>query len=129
MLREVSLISVGILKDYFKKIENNYKGKINFINIKESNKRLESNSILNMINKNKNSLYVLFDLNGTKNLNEINKIKNINKHVYFIIGGSEGVCDEVRNKCNYVIKLSDFTYPHQIFKLITLQFVEKMFLK
>lgn len=127
MLRKVSLISVGTLKDYFKKVEKCYKNKINFINIKESNRRLESSSILNIINKNKNSLYVLFDLNGTKNLNEINKFKNINKYIYFIIGGSEGVSDEIRYKCNYVIKLSDFTYPHQIFKLIVLQFVEKMF--
>lgn len=123
------MISVGTLKDYLKKSEENYKGPIDLINIKESNRILESKSILNVINKNKDSLYVLFDLNGVKDLSEVNELKNVNKNIYFIVGGSEGVCDEIRTKCNYVIRLSDFTYPHQIFRLIALKFIEKIFYK
>ena len=119
MLRKVSLISVGTLKDYFKKSEKYYKGSVDLI-IK---------SILKIINKNKDSLYVLFDVNGVRDLGEINKLKNINKNIYFIVGGSEGVCNEIKTKCNYTIRLSSFTYPHQIFRLIALKFINEMFYK
>ena len=129
MLRKVSLISVGTLKDYFKKSEKYYKGSVDLITIKESDRILESKSILNIINKNKDSLKVLFDVNGVRDLGEINKLKNINKNIYFIVGGSEGVCNEIKTKCNYTIRLSSFTYPHQIFRLIALKFINEMFYK
>lgn len=127
MLREITLISVGSLKkDYLKRVECEYKAFVKFINIKDSNIELESDEILKFLNKHRNLFYVLFDLKGDKvDTNKINYLKNLN-NICFIIGGSDGVCDNIRSRCNLVIKLSDFTYSHQIFRLIALSFIKNV---
>lgn len=36
----------------------------------------------------------------------------------FIIGGSNGLSSEVRNKCNILLSFGKMTFPHQLFRLI-----------
>ncbi len=39
----------------------------------------------------------------------------------FIIGGAEGLSDEIRQKANYVLSLSKLTYPHMMVRPIILE--------
>ena len=65
MLRKINLICVGNLKkEYLKNLERNYLSDINLIVIKESNKEIESNEILKILNRFKEKFFVLFDLKG-----------------------------------------------------------------
>ena len=41
-----------------------------------------------------------------------NWIEN-SSNIYFIIGGPDGISDEIRKKANYLISLSNLTFPHQ----------------
>ncbi len=130
MLRKVNLICVGNLKkEYLRNLERNYLSDINLIVIKESNKEIESNEILKVLNRFKEKFCVLFDLKGKPSNYYVNRIskefyKGLN--VFFIIGGSYGVNDNLSKNCDLVLKISDFTYSHQIFRISSILFIRKI---
>ena len=41
--------------------------------------------------------------------------------IYFIIGGPDGLSDDVKKRADYVISLSNLTFPHQLAKVILLE--------
>lgn len=42
-------------------------------------------------------------------------------HIYFIIGGSLGLADEVVKRSDYKLSFSPMTFPHQLMRLILLE--------
>lgn len=44
--------------------------------------------------------------------------------ITFVIGGSNGLSQEVKNRSNYALSFSRFTFPHQLMRLI---FVEQLY--
>ncbi|MBR2046282.1 MAG: 23S rRNA (pseudouridine(1915)-N(3))-methyltransferase RlmH [Agathobacter sp.] len=42
-------------------------------------------------------------------------------HIYFIIGGSLGLADEVIKRSDYKLSFSPMTFPHQLMRLILLE--------
>lgn len=75
---------------------------------------------------------ILLDIEGNsydsiefaKNLD---KIRNINSNINFIIGGSNGVNDKIRNIVNERISFSKLTFPHQLFRVILLEQLYRSF--
>lgn len=130
MLRKVNLICVGTLKkEYLNNLCIKYKCSINFIIINESNIYHESRDILNIISKVPKYNCILFDLNGEFISNSMFRdtiFKNLREDIYFIIGGSYGVLDKVRSRCGLCIKLSNFTYTHQVFRIIGILFINSL---
>ena len=82
---------------------------------------LEIEKVLN--NKDFN---IVLDING-KELDsiefasKINDIHNNYSNITFIIGGSSGIEEELKNKCNYRLSFSKMTFPHQLFRVILLE--------
>ncbi|MGB4985256.1 MAG: 23S rRNA (pseudouridine(1915)-N(3))-methyltransferase RlmH [Erysipelotrichaceae bacterium] len=70
---------------------------------------------------------ILLDLQGRQidSIDLANKIREINTYsssdINFIIGGSLGVNDKLRNLVDYRLKISDMTFPHQLVRLIVLE--------
>ncbi len=53
-----------------------------------------------------------------------NKIDNIlmsNSNITFIIGGSFGLANEIKEKSNYKLSFSKMTFPHQLFRIMLLE--------
>ena len=46
---------------------------------------------------------------------------NYNSNITFIIGGSYGLHQEIKNISNYPLSFSKMTFPHQLFRLILLE--------
>lgn len=42
-------------------------------------------------------------------------------HIYFVIGGSLGVSDEVLKRADYKLSFSKMTFPHQLMRVILLE--------
>ena len=42
-------------------------------------------------------------------------------HIYFVIGGSLGLSDEVINRADYKLSFSKMTFPHQLMRVILLE--------
>ena len=63
-----------------------------------------------------------------KNLDSVElseKIENLGlsgkSNVYFVIGGSLGLSDEVLKRANYKLSFSKMTFPHQLMRVILLE--------
>ena len=75
---------------------------------------------------------ILLDLNG-KNYtslefaNNLDKIRQVNSNINFIIGGSYGVHPDIKDKANELISFSKLTFPHQLFRMILLEQIYRSF--
>lgn len=86
---------------------------------------IESNRILAYLEKTK-GYTILLDLKGKEldSLELSNKISKLTinySEISFLIGGSKGINNMVREKCDYSLCFSKFTFPHQLFRLILLE--------
>ena len=113
---------------------------LNIIELKEYNKEdsvnisieKESLDILKQISKS-NSYNILLDLDGKEITSEnmskyIDDLKNKGiSSINFIIGGSNGVNQELKNSVDMKLKFSHFTFPHQLMRLILLEQIYRWF--
>lgn len=59
---------------------------------------------------------------------EITKIKNYHStSIVFIIGGSNGLDQEIINRSNYHLSFSKMTFPHQLMRLILVEQIYRAF--
>ena len=128
----IKIICVGKIKEkYLSDLINDYKmriskyHKIEIIELKDSDKKRESVEILQNV---KSTEYnILLDINGEEYTsiefsNYISKIfTNMNGTITFIIGGSDGVEDSVREVVDKRISFSKLTFPHGLFRGILLE--------
>ena len=134
----IKIICVGKIKEkYLTDLINDYKTriskyhKIEIIELKDNNIETESNEILKHINSKEYNIYL--DINGiTCNSielsNMINDIfTNKNGTITFIIGGSNGVNKNVKEKCDKLLSFSKLTFPHGLFRGILLEQIYRSF--
>lgn len=105
--------------------ENYSEAEIEQVKIKEGQK------ILNKIPK--NSYIIVLDINGVM-LSSEELSKKINtlgiegtSDITFIIGGSNGLSEEVIKSANFNLSFSKMTFPHQLFKVILLEQIYRAF--
>jgi 23S rRNA (pseudouridine1915-N3)-methyltransferase len=133
---EIKLIVVGktksselvrLINEYVKRINFYKKFKIIVVNSLKSKKnsekeikKFEGENVLKNIKK--NELIFLLDENG-KSFNSrkfadflSNKFKT-NKSIVFVVGGAYGFSNEIKQKSNEIISLSEMTFSHQIIRL------------
>ncbi|MGI6510441.1 MAG: 23S rRNA (pseudouridine(1915)-N(3))-methyltransferase RlmH [Erysipelotrichaceae bacterium] len=137
----ISIIAVGKIKEkaltalineYKKRISNYSKIEIIEVNDEpndkledEKVKELEGQRVLKQIKK--DSYVILLDLKGQSLNSEglADMIEKINTYhssnITFIIGGSLGVSETVREKADFKLKLSEMTFPHNLARLLILE--------
>ena len=139
----IKIICIGKIKEnYFKDALLEYKKRISkytkieiielpdvSYDIKKTLKE-EYNNVMKVFNK--NDYNILMDISGNELdslsfASKINNTFNINNNITFIIGGSYGVLDELRNLCDYRISFSKMTFPHQLFRVILLEQIYRAF--
>ena len=140
----IKIVCVGKIKEkYFKDAINEYIkriGKYTKLEIIEINDldRLNINDILQkegeaILKHIKDRDYVVtLEIEGIK-MNSIelaSKIDNMlfkNSNITFVSGGSYGLSDEVKNRSNFKLSFSDFTFPHQLLRVILLEQIYRSF--
>ena len=146
----INIICVGKIKEnFFKDAINEYSkrlGKYCSLNILElSDQKLPeklNDSIIeqiknseseNIINHLSNSSYnICLDLTGkeyssTDFANKINELQQTNSSITFIIGGSLGMNDKLKNMCDEKICFSKMTFPHQMIRVFLLEQIYRSF--
>ena len=133
----IKIICVGKLKEnYLKDGINDYLNrinkyhKINIIELPDSNIDKEGSEILNHID-NKDYLIALCiegkELSSLELSDKIDKTFITNPCITFIIGGSNGIREDIKEKCHYKLSFSKLTYPHGLFRLILLEQIYRSF--
>ena len=134
----IKILCVGKIKEkYLKDLIDDYEKriskymKIEIIELKDDSiytKEITNlNSMINMKDYN-----VALDLRGEKLSSEefanfVDKTLVINSNITFIIGPSDGLNEEILNKCNKIISFSNLTFPHGLFRGILLEQIYRAF--
>lgn len=134
----IKILCVGKIKEkYLKDLIDDYEKriskymKIEIIELKDNpiyTKEITNlNSMINMKDYN-----VALDLRGEKLSSEefanfVDKTLVINSNITFIIGPSDGLNEEILNKCNKIISFSNLTFPHGLFRGILLEQIYRAF--
>lgn len=67
-------------------------------------------------------------LSSTEFSEKISKIcLNGYSTINFLIGGSLGLSNEIKQKCNYSLSFSKMTFPHQLFRLMLIEQIYRAF--
>lgn len=133
----IKIICVGKIKEsfyrdaideYIKRLSKYHK--IEIIEVMDSNINSEKDLILKKIDK--KDFIVTMEIEG-KELSSVEFANFIDKtlvnysNIAFIIGGSDGLADEVKNLSNYKLSFSKMTFPHQLFRVILLEQIYRSF--
>ena len=108
-----------------KETENSSLKDIELIKIKEGKR------ILDKIKE--RDYLILLDVEGKQISSEdlANKIENLSlqgkSNLTFIIGGSNGVSEEIKNKSDFKLSFSKMTFPHQLMRVILLEQIYRGF--
>ena len=122
----IRIICVGKLKEkYLKDLVDDYLERLNkyhkteLIEVKDSDILKESLLIEKQIDN--RDFVITMEINGKK-MNSIEFAKNIdnwiiiNSRIVFIIGGSDGLHETIKERSNYSLSFSDMTFPHGLFR-------------
>ena len=90
----------------------------------------EYNNVLKVLNK--SDYNILLDIGGIELdsvsfAKKIDNTLNFNSNITFIIGGSFGVVDELRDIVDFRLSFSKMTFPHQLFRIILLEQIYRAF--
>lgn len=133
----IKIICVGKLKeqylkdavlDYYKRISKYHK--IELIELEDSNIKSEKELILKHINRQDYIISLVISGNKISSLELAKKIDSTfitNSTITFIIGGSNGLDQDIINKSNYCLSFSDLTFPHQFFRVMLLEQIYRSF--
>ena len=116
------------INDYLKRISKYHK--IEIIELPDSGIIEEGNNVLKHINPKDYLIALSIEgdmLSSTELANKIDKTFITNPCITFIIGGSDGLIDEVKNRCHYRLSFSKMTFPHGLFRLILLEQIYRSF--
>ena len=58
---------------------------------------------------------------------KIESIYNTNSTITFIIGSSLGLHEDIKKRSNYKLSFSKLTFPHQLFRIILLEQIYRIF--
>ena len=133
----IKIICVGKVKEFFyreavceyMKRMNKYH-KIEIIEVMDSNIKDEGIAILKRIDS--RDFVVTLEING-KSLDSVEFAQFIDKTflnhstITFIIGGSDGLANEVKKIANFQLSFSKLTFPHQLFRVILMEQIYRAF--
>lgn len=140
----IKIITVGKLKEKYlidaveeyKKRLSKYT-KIEIIEVKDEssyeedkNKEKEAENIIKYIGDKDFIITLEIDgkeISSVELASKIENIFNINSNITFIIGGSYGLSNRIKELSNYKLSFSKMTFPHQLFRVILLEQIYRTF--
>lgn len=133
----IKIICIGKLKekyltdginDYLKRLRKYHK--IELIELPDSNIDDEAIEIVKHLSK--KDFIISLAINGKQLTSpeladKIDKIFITNPNITFIIGGSNGIKEDILNQSNMLLSFSKLTFPHGLFRLILLEQIYRSF--
>ncbi len=134
----IKIICVGKIKenylnelidDYLKRISKYHK--IEIIEVKDNdNLKIEADNLLKVINPKDYNIALCLDGKNFDSVDLARHIDNLftyNSTLSFIIGGSNGLSDDIIKMCKEKISFGSLTFPHGLFRGILLEQIYRSF--
>ena len=133
----IRIVCVGKIKEkfyrdaideYLKRMSKYHK--VEIVEVMDSNMKNEASEILKKINDKEFVITLEIDGNNISSLelsSFIDKTLINNSVITFVIGGSDGLDEEVKRRSNYKLSFSKMTFPHQLFRVILLEQIYRSF--
>ncbi len=134
----IKIITVGYIKEnYLKEAVEEYKKRIGkYTNIEiielkdeglveeEKSIKLEAEKIEKHLND--KDYIITLEIEGkeytsTEFAEKLRTIQIENSNIVFIIGGSHGLSEQIKNKAKIHLSFSKMTFPHQLFRVLLLE--------
>ena len=116
------------IKEYMKRLSKYHKVIIE--ELPDSNKQKEEELLLKKINTKDYNIVLDIEgkmLNSIELSNHIDKTFQMKSNITFIIGGSDGLTEKVKEIADFKLSFSKLTFPHQLFRLILLEKIYRSF--
>ena len=140
----IKIITVGSIKEQYLKdaIEEYQKriqkySNIEIIEVKEEGiveeekaKKLEAEKILKQIKEKEYVITLAIEgkmLSSLEFASKMNDIMIENSNITFVIGGSYGLEDSIKERSNFHLSFSNMTFPHQLFRVLLLEQIYRTF--
>ena len=134
----IKIICIGKIKEkYLKDAIEEYKKRISkYTNLKiielkdfstndiEKNLEKEKEEIEKYLNQKDYLITLEIDgeqISSEKFASKINNTLNTNSNITFIIGGSYGIANSIKESANYHLSFSKMTFPHQLFRVLLVE--------
>ena len=134
----IKILCIGKIKEnYLNDLINDYKTriskyhKIEIVELKDSNIKEEKDLLLKHINP--KDYNICMDIDGKEYTSiELSKLidetfSNGYGNITFIIGGSDGIDNSIKEICNKRLSFSRLTFPHGLFRGILLEQIYRSF--
>ncbi len=134
----IKILCIGKIKEnYLNDLINDYKTriskyhKIEIVELKDSNIKEEKDLLLKHINP--KDYNICMDIDGKEYTSiELSKLieetfSNGYGNITFIIGGSDGIDNSIKEICNKRLSFSRLTFPHGLFRGILLEQIYRAF--
>ena len=134
----IKILCIGKIKEnYLNDLINDYKTriskyhKIEIVELKDSNIKEEKDLLLKHINP--KDYNICMDIDGKEYTSiELSKLidetfSNGYGNITFIIGGSDGIDNSIKEMCNKRLSFSKLTFPHGLFRGILLEQIYRSF--
>lgn len=116
------------IKEYMKRLSKYHKVIVE--ELPDSNKQKEEELLLKKINTKDYNIVLDIEgkmLNSIELSNHIDKTFQMNSNITFIIGGSDGLTEKVKEIADFKLSFSKLTFPHQLFRVILLEQIYRSF--
>ncbi len=133
----INIICVGKIKEnYLNELIEDYRKRVNkyhkviITELKDSDIKTEGDLILKSIKPSDFIVTMEIEGNLIDSVTLSNNIDNWlmkNSNIDFIIGGSNGIDERVKNIANYKLSFGNITYPHGLFRGILLEQLYRSF--
>ena len=136
---DITILAVGKIKEkHFAEGVDEYTKRLKpYVNLKvvelvqvafsngnrEKAKTEEGKKIVNYLEKNKEKYIIILDEHGLDfTSHQFSKyLQKLNKPIIFVIGGALGLSKEVLDSADYTMALSQFTFPHELARLVLVE--------
>ena len=133
----INIICIGKIKEkYLKEAIEDYKKrinkyhKVNIIELPDSNIDEEGKEIKKYLSKKDYTIALAIEgkeITSTELAQKIDKIFINFSTINFIIGGSFGISEDIKNLSDYKLSFSKLTFPHGLFRVILLEQIYRSF--
>jgi len=133
----IKIICVGKLKEkYLQEASLEYQKRISkyinleIIELKDSNIEKEKEEIIKHLNLKDYIITLQIEgkmLDSPTFSKKIEDTLIINPNITFIIGGSDGIHNEIKKLSNFSLSFSNLTFPHQLFRVMLLEQIYRSF--